>query len=58
MATFGVEQRSGNPVFRIVVLHRERLPGTAWEGAAERLVDGFGISRRDAGDVVIFDLSG
>jgi hypothetical protein len=47
-----------NEGFRIVVLHRERLPGTAWEGAAERLVDGLGISRRDAGDVVIFDLSG
>ena len=44
--------------FRTVVAHRDRLPGTPWDGAADRPVDGLGITRTDHGDVVVFDLSG
>jgi hypothetical protein len=47
-----------NEGFRIVVMHRDRLPGTPWEGAADRPIDGLGISRRDEGSVVVFDLAG
>lgn len=42
---------------RTVVVHRDRLPGTPWDGAADRPVDGLGITRDDRGDVVLFDLS-
>jgi hypothetical protein len=44
--------------FRSVVVHRAALPGTPWDGAADRAVDGLGITRQDAGDVVVFDLAG
>jgi hypothetical protein len=47
-----------NEGFRIVVLHRDRLPGTPWENAASLPTDGLGITRRDVGDVVVFDLGG
>jgi hypothetical protein len=47
-----------NEGFRTVVLHRDRLAGTPWEGATDRPVDGLGISRRDEGIVVVFDLGG
>mgnify|MGYP000094198635 CR=1 FL=1 len=40
-----------------VVVHRDRLPGTPWDGAADRPVDGLGITRDDRGDVVLFDLT-
>jgi hypothetical protein len=43
---------------RTVVVHRALLPGTPWDGAADRPVDGLGIGREDAGDVVVFDLAG
>lgn len=43
---------------RSVVVHRDRLPGTPWDGAADRPVDGLGITRTDFGDAVVFDLSG
>lgn len=43
---------------RTVVVHRDRLPGTPWDGAADRPVDGLGITRTDYGDAVVFDLSG
>ncbi len=44
--------------FRTVVAHRDRLPGTPWDGAADRPVDGLGITRTDYGDVIVFDLTG
>jgi hypothetical protein len=44
--------------FRSVVLHRDRLPGTPWADAADRPVDGLGITRTDHGDAVVFDLTG
>ena len=42
--------------YRTVVVHRSLVPGTAWELAPDRPVDGLGITRTDAGDVVLFDL--
>jgi hypothetical protein len=42
---------------RTVVVHRDRLPGTPWDGAADRPVDGLGISRDVRGEVVLFDLT-
>ena len=44
--------------FRTVVAHRDRLPGTPWDGVADRPVDGLGITRTDYGDVVVYDLTG
>ena len=44
--------------FRTVVVHRDRLPGTPWQAAADKPVDGLGISRRDEGSIVVFDLTG
>jgi hypothetical protein len=44
--------------FRTVVVHRDRLAGTPWQGAADRPVDGLGITRTDDGDVVVYDLNG
>lgn len=43
---------------RTVVVHRDRLTGTPWDGAADRPVDGLGITRTDYGNAVLFDLSG
>ena len=43
---------------RTVVVHRDRLPGTPWDGAADRPVDGLRLTRTDVGDVVVFDLAG
>ncbi|MFN2522983.1 MAG: hypothetical protein ABR614_06700, partial [Mycobacteriales bacterium] len=43
--------------FRTVVVHRSRVPGTAWQGAPDKPVDGLGITRVDRGDVVVFDLT-
>jgi len=42
---------------RTVVVHRATVDGTPWEGAADPPVDGLDVTRRDAGDVVLFDLS-
>jgi hypothetical protein len=44
--------------FRTVVVHRDRIAGTPWAAAADKPVDGLGISRRDLGVIVVFDLSG
>lgn len=44
--------------FRTVVVHRDRIGGTAWAAAADKPVDGLGITRRDLGAIVVFDLSG
>lgn len=41
---------------RTVVIVRSRTPGTLWEGAAEQPVAGLGITRRDLGDAVVYDL--
>lgn len=43
---------------RSVVVHRARTPGTPWDGAADRSVDGLGITRQDLGEIVVFDLGG
>ncbi|MBK5307835.1 MAG: hypothetical protein JJD92_14215 [Frankiaceae bacterium] len=42
---------------RTVLLDTTRSPGTPWEGAASRAVDGLGISRRDVGSSIVFDLA-
>lgn len=42
--------------FRTVVVHRDRVAGTPWQDAADKPVDGLGITRREAGGVVVFDL--
>lgn len=40
-----------------VVVVRSRVgPGSSWEGAADRPVDGLGVPRTDTGDAVVFDL--
>lgn len=44
--------------FRTVVVHRAMVPGTVWAAAADKPVDGLGITRTDAGPVVLFDLGG
>lgn len=41
---------------RTVVVHRATAAGTAWAAAADAPVDGLGIERTDAGDVVVFRL--
>jgi hypothetical protein len=41
---------------RTVMITRSRTIGTPWEGAADRPVAGLGISRRDLGDGVVYDL--
>jgi hypothetical protein len=42
---------------RSVVLHPDLAANTPWAGAVRRPVEGLGIERRVAGDVVIFDLT-
>jgi hypothetical protein len=42
---------------RTVIFHRYFAPGTPWEGLDRRPIEGLGIRKRDAGDVVVFDLS-
>jgi hypothetical protein len=41
---------------RSVVLHPYLLTGTRWAGAANKPIDGLGISRRVDGDLVVYDL--
>lgn len=41
---------------RTVVVHRRNAPGTPWEAAFDRPVDGLGIGREDVGGAVLFDL--
>jgi len=43
---------------RTVVLHRNLAPGTVWERAARRSIDGLGISRVDDGELVVYRISG
>lgn len=42
--------------FRTVVVHRDRVAGTPWDGAADRPIDGLGIRRHQDGATVIFDI--
>jgi hypothetical protein len=39
-----------------VILHANRVNGTPWEGAAGRPVGGLRVSRRDRGDLVIYEI--
>lgn len=39
-----------------VVLHPYLLPGTVWQGATERSIEGLGVTRRARGDLVVFEL--
>lgn len=41
---------------RTVVVHRQTVGGTPWEGAVDRPVAGLGVERREVGDAVVFDL--
>ncbi|MEV6526142.1 hypothetical protein AB0M43_29790 [Longispora sp. NPDC051575] len=41
---------------KTVVVLRDRIPGTAWERAADAPTDGLGIDRREDGRTVIFTL--
>jgi hypothetical protein len=43
--------------YRSVLLHTDRAPGTPWAEAANRPIDGLGISMRRIGNVVVYDLS-
>jgi hypothetical protein len=43
--------------YRTVVLHRDRAPGTPWENAAGRPIQGLGIDVRFLGSLVIYDLN-
>jgi hypothetical protein len=42
--------------YRAVLLHTDRAAGTPWADAANRSLDGLGISSRRIGNVVVFDL--
>jgi hypothetical protein len=42
--------------YRTVVLHLDLAPGTPWQDAAQRPVDGLGISTRTQGQLLIYDL--
>jgi hypothetical protein len=42
---------------RTVVLHRNLAPGTVWERAPRRSIDGLGISRVDDGELVVYRIS-
>ncbi|MCW2605853.1 MAG: hypothetical protein JWO60_546, partial [Frankiales bacterium] len=52
----GSVQRMRQLGFRTVLVHRARTPGTPWDGAADKPVEGLGVTRTDVGDVVVFDL--
>jgi hypothetical protein len=39
-----------------VILHANRVNGTPWEGAAGRPVGGLRVSRRDRGDLVVYEI--
>lgn len=43
--------------FRSVVVHRDLIAGTPWDGASDRSVGGLGITRTDRSQVVVFDLT-
>jgi hypothetical protein len=42
--------------YRTVVLHTDRAAGTPWADAANRSIDGLGISSRQIGSVLVYDL--
>ncbi len=39
-----------------VILHANRVSGTPWEAAAGRPVSGLGVTRRDRGDLVVYEI--
>jgi hypothetical protein len=39
-----------------VVLHANRVKGTPWDAAERRPVDGLGVTRRDLGDLVVYEI--
>ena len=39
-----------------VILHANRVNGTPWEAAARRPVTGLGVTRRDRGDLVVYEI--
>ena len=39
-----------------VILHANRVNGTPWEGAAHRPVAGLTVTRRDQGDLVVYEI--
>jgi len=39
-----------------VLLHTDRAAGTPWADAARRPTDGLGITTRQIGNVVVYDL--
>jgi hypothetical protein len=39
-----------------VVVLRDRLGGTPWEGMLDRPVDGLGVTREEVGDAVVYRL--
>jgi hypothetical protein len=41
---------------RSVILHRDLAFGTDWQFTADRSIAGLGITRRDEGDLVVYDL--
>lgn len=43
---------------RTVLLDTRRTAGTPWEAAAARPVDGLGLTRREVGTTVLYDISG
>ena len=39
-----------------VILHANRVNGTPWEGAAHRPVAGLGVTRRNRGDLIVYEI--
>ena len=39
-----------------VILHANRVNGTPWDAAADRPVAGLGVTRRDLGDLVVYEI--
>lgn len=39
-----------------VILHANRVKGTPWDAAAERPIEGLGVTRRDRGDLVVYEI--
>ena len=39
-----------------VILHANRVKDTPWDTAERRPVDGLGVTRRDLGDLVVYEI--
>ncbi|MEX2552911.1 MAG: hypothetical protein WD627_07940, partial [Actinomycetota bacterium] len=44
--------------FRSVVVHLDLVPGTPWEGVADRSIEGLGLEREAADGLIIYKLTG